>query len=246
MLIWYKFELAQSMKLIGTFYIWLEMHKEFTSNEKNIMLHATYIPPVESPYFKDDMFPTLEEDINHFQALGHIVVCGNINASTGQEPDTLSPSPICPPMTKQQTWITMGVSEETPMVSTCTAHLWLTAPQITSSLTSQSVHSKPLTPLSDHSKSRTDQHPVWRHHSTPNYTLLKHATNGKKIVQKHTKALLGKCNCSQTSFLEKAFQHDNEGVNKAVEGLCNIVHISASNRNVKNKKKHKKKRPTVY
>lgn len=111
-LIWYKSELTHSIKVIkmGTFYIWLEINKELTSTEKNIFLCATYIPPNESPYFKEDMFSILEEEINHFQAYGHIIVCGDLNARTGREPDTLSTqgdkhlpggrnilSPICPP-----------------------------------------------------------------------------------------------------------------------------------------------------
>lgn len=112
MLIWYKSELTHSIKLIktGAFYIWLEINKELTSTEKNTLLLATYIPPIESPYFKEDMFSILEEEINQFQSRGHIVVCGDLNARTGQEPDTLSTqgdkhlpgggnisSPTCPP-----------------------------------------------------------------------------------------------------------------------------------------------------
>ena len=69
---------------------------------------ATYIPPMVAPY--DDSFSILEGEINHFQAQGHVLICGDLNARTGQEPDTLStqgdkhlpggdsiPSPICPP-----------------------------------------------------------------------------------------------------------------------------------------------------
>jgi hypothetical protein len=79
------------------------------STEKNVLLFATYIPPLESPYFHEDSFSPLEGDINHFQAQGHLLVCGNLNARIGQEPDTFStqgdkhlsggdiiPSPICP------------------------------------------------------------------------------------------------------------------------------------------------------
>jgi hypothetical protein len=65
-------------------------------------------PPLESPYFNEDSFPILEGEINHFQAQGHVLVCGYLHARTGQEPDTLTqgdkhlpggdriPSPICP------------------------------------------------------------------------------------------------------------------------------------------------------
>ena len=43
-------------------------------------------PPLESPDFNEDSFSILEGEINHFQAQGHVLVCGNLNARTGQEP----------------------------------------------------------------------------------------------------------------------------------------------------------------
>ena len=93
MLIWFKTELTHAIKQIkiGPFFIWLEINKSLTSTEKNVFLCATYIPPIESPYFKDDMFFTLEEDITYFQASGQIIVCGDLNARTGQVADTLNP-----------------------------------------------------------------------------------------------------------------------------------------------------------
>ena len=92
MLIWYKSELHHSIKLVksGTFSIWLEISKELTTTERNVYLCATYIPPIESPYFSEDMIPTLEDEISIFQAQGHIVVCGDLNARTGPGPDTLN------------------------------------------------------------------------------------------------------------------------------------------------------------
>ena len=60
------------------------------STEKNVLLCATYIPPLESPYLNEDSFSILEGEINHFQAQGHVLVCGDLNARTGQEPDTFS------------------------------------------------------------------------------------------------------------------------------------------------------------
>ena len=81
------------------------------STEKNVLLCATYMSPLESPYYNEDSFSILEGEINHFQAQGHVLVCGDLNARTRQEPDTLStqgdkhlpggdsiPSPICPPL----------------------------------------------------------------------------------------------------------------------------------------------------
>ena len=88
MLIRYRGGLIQSITFIktGTFYIWLEIQKEMISTEKNVLLCATYIPPLESPYFNEDSFSILEGEINHFQAQGHVLVCGDLNNRTGQEP----------------------------------------------------------------------------------------------------------------------------------------------------------------
>ena len=88
-LIWYKSELTNSVKLIktGQFYIWLEMDKGLTASEENILLCATYIPPLESPYYNKESFSILEEEINPFQAHGHILICGDLNARTGQRPE---------------------------------------------------------------------------------------------------------------------------------------------------------------
>ena len=60
------------------------------STEKNVLLCATDIPPLESPYFNEDSFSILEGEINHFQAQGHVLICDDLNARTEQEPDTLS------------------------------------------------------------------------------------------------------------------------------------------------------------
>ena len=112
MLIWYKAELTNSIKLVktGVSSIWLQINKELTKTEKDVFLGAPYIPPLEFPYFKEDMFSALEEEISYFQARGHIVVCGDLNARTGREQDTLNTqgnkhlpggenisSPPCPP-----------------------------------------------------------------------------------------------------------------------------------------------------
>lgn len=43
----------------------------------------------ESPFFNEDNFPTLEGEINYFQSQGNILICGDLNARTGEELDTL-------------------------------------------------------------------------------------------------------------------------------------------------------------
>jgi hypothetical protein len=82
---------------------------EIISTEKHFLICTIYIPPIDSPYFNNDSFSILEQEINHFQDQGHVQVCGDLNARTGEEPDTLStqgdkhlpggysfPSQICP------------------------------------------------------------------------------------------------------------------------------------------------------
>ncbi|XP_078272171.1 H-2 class II histocompatibility antigen, E-U alpha chain-like [Rhinoraja longicauda] len=46
---------------------------------------------MESPYFEEDLFETLHTEINHFQALGNVLLCGDLNARTGCEPDFIDP-----------------------------------------------------------------------------------------------------------------------------------------------------------
>ncbi len=57
------------------------------SSRKYIFLCAIYIPPSESPYYSEDMFSTLEEETSHFQAQGNVLICGDLNARTGLQPD---------------------------------------------------------------------------------------------------------------------------------------------------------------
>ena len=97
MLIWYRADLAHSIILIktGTFYIWLEIQKEFLLTEKHVLLCATYISHPESPYFNEDSFSTLEGEINNFQAQGHVLVCGDLNARTCLQV-TAFPPPYAP------------------------------------------------------------------------------------------------------------------------------------------------------
>jgi hypothetical protein len=58
------------------------MNKEMIS-EKNVLMCATYIPPIESPYFNNDSLSILEGKINHFQAQGHVLVRGDLKPRTG-------------------------------------------------------------------------------------------------------------------------------------------------------------------
>ena len=46
---------------------------------------AAYIPPESSPYFKDDIFDDISNDINNFETLQiPIMLCGDFNSRTGK------------------------------------------------------------------------------------------------------------------------------------------------------------------
>ena len=47
-------------------------------------------PPIESPYFNEDIFSTIEEEISHFQAQGSVLITGDLNARTGGKLDFTS------------------------------------------------------------------------------------------------------------------------------------------------------------
>ena len=84
-------DLTHAIKVMktGTFYIWLDIQKEMILTETNVLLCATYIPPIETPYLNEDSFYILEGEINPFQALVHVLVLGEINSRTGLDPYTL-------------------------------------------------------------------------------------------------------------------------------------------------------------
>ncbi len=85
MLIWYRTELIDSIKTIqiGESYIWLKIKKDIVSTNRHIFLCATYLPPAESPYYNKDIFSILQDEICHFQTKGNVLICGDLNARTG-------------------------------------------------------------------------------------------------------------------------------------------------------------------
>lgn len=111
MIIWYKSELIHSLEIIkkAESYIWLKINKKMLCVEQHVYMCEVYIPPSESPYYNPDVFSILEEDINHYKSMGNILICGDLNARTGERADTLntqgdkhlpggiySPLPECP------------------------------------------------------------------------------------------------------------------------------------------------------
>ncbi len=47
-------------------------------------------PPSQSPYYNESIFAILEDEISH-QTRGSVLVCGDLNARTGIEPDPTNP-----------------------------------------------------------------------------------------------------------------------------------------------------------
>lgn len=92
MLVWYKSQLADSIEIKkkGKYHIWLKLEKGIISSEKSIFLCAIYIPPIESPYFDEEIFSTIEEETSHFQAQGSVLIMGDLNSRTGEEADITS------------------------------------------------------------------------------------------------------------------------------------------------------------
>ena len=71
-------------------YLWFKL-KNFSSsniltgNTKYLHICAVYIPPESSPYFKDDIFYDISNDINNFENLQTpIMLCGDFNSRTGK------------------------------------------------------------------------------------------------------------------------------------------------------------------
>ena len=92
MLIWFKTNLIHSIDIVkkGDFSIWLKIKKGTFSVEEDVYLCATYIHPSESPYFKEESFSMLEDEISQYQAHGKVVICGDLNARTATAPDYIN------------------------------------------------------------------------------------------------------------------------------------------------------------
>jgi len=92
MLIWFKSQLVQSIEIVkkGENNMWLKIKKQTILTPQNLFLCAIYIPPIESPYFNQDTFSDLENEISHFQTQGHVMICGDLNSRTGDRHDFVS------------------------------------------------------------------------------------------------------------------------------------------------------------
>ena len=90
LLIWYKMNLTHSIELIkkGDFSIWIKIKKEVVSTERDIFMCTAYIPPSESPYYNENSFSVLEDEISFYQTQGNVLICGD----------------LCPEQAQNQIW----------------------------------------------------------------------------------------------------------------------------------------------
>ncbi len=89
MIIWIQSELAIELVKRDQYHLWLKIQKGIISASQHVFLCAIYIPPLESPYFQEETFQNIEEEISHFQAQGNVLLMGDLNARTGKELDFL-------------------------------------------------------------------------------------------------------------------------------------------------------------
>jgi len=64
----------------------LKLDKMFFGLSQDVYLCAVYIPPISSPHY-DNNFISLEGEVSTFSSKGKIVLIGDFNSRTGQNPD---------------------------------------------------------------------------------------------------------------------------------------------------------------
>ena len=92
-IVWFKESIKNHIITVkkGLTYVWLKLSKELMLSSQDIYLCAIYIPPYESPYYSEKTFETLKSDIIEFQSKGKILLMGDLNARTGNDPDYIDP-----------------------------------------------------------------------------------------------------------------------------------------------------------
>ena len=89
LLIWYKGEYNDYISPVkkGINYIWIKIHSNILENNRDVYLCAIYIPPSNSPYYAEEVF---EELLPSTKSLGSVLICRDLNARTGREPDFIN------------------------------------------------------------------------------------------------------------------------------------------------------------
>ncbi len=87
MIIWTKSELSIELVKREQYHLWLKIKKGIISTSQPVFLCAIYIPPLESPYFQEETFQNIEQEISHFQAQGNVLLMVDFNSRTGEKLD---------------------------------------------------------------------------------------------------------------------------------------------------------------
>lgn len=88
-----KHGIRKGIKILGNTskdYQWLKFEKSYFNLKTDIFLCLAYIIPATSFYVdqsEDDILENIEKDIISYSRQGSIVLCGDLNARTGSEPD---------------------------------------------------------------------------------------------------------------------------------------------------------------
>ena len=90
---WYKGDLCHKISPVnqGKSHIvnqpWLRLDQTLGITDRDLHLCAIYIPPVDYPYFEEDIFDTLHSEIAYVQAQEKVLLSGDLNGRTGIEPE---------------------------------------------------------------------------------------------------------------------------------------------------------------
>ena len=77
---WYKGNLCRQISLVkqGKSHIWLRLNQTLGITDRDLYLCAICIPPVDSPFFEENIFDTLHSEIAYFQAQGNMLLTGDL------------------------------------------------------------------------------------------------------------------------------------------------------------------------
>ena len=78
--------------------MWCKFHKESFNSEKDVYLCICYVPPEDSSLYTNsksdlyqlDFYEYISDEIRKHMDVGHVLLLGDFNARTGQEPDYVS------------------------------------------------------------------------------------------------------------------------------------------------------------
>ncbi|XP_041955681.1 uncharacterized protein LOC121714729 [Alosa sapidissima] len=90
LLIWSRADINCELIRKGNYNVWLKIGKNIIATPKDLFLCTIYIPPSESPYYDENTYIELGNEISYYQSIGHVMICGDLNARTGEGLDTVN------------------------------------------------------------------------------------------------------------------------------------------------------------